>query len=196
MKILLLADEESRYLYDYYRPGMLRGYDIILSAGDLRGEYLSFIVTMANRPLLYVPGNHDGRYMNRPPEGCEDIDGKIVKVNGLRVLGLGGSYMYNGGPHQYTERQMRARIRRLRLALWRHGGVDVVLSHAPIYGCGDMDDPAHRGFECFRDFIEKYQPKLWVHGHVHKSYGHEFVRERSIGETRVINASGKYEVEV
>ena len=27
MKILLLADEESRYLWDYYRPGMLSGYE-------------------------------------------------------------------------------------------------------------------------------------------------------------------------
>ena len=196
MKILMLADEESRYLYDYYRPGALKGYELILSAGDLRGEYLSFIVTMANRPLLYVPGNHDGRYAQRPPEGCENIDGRLVKINGLRILGLGGSYMYNGGPHQYTERQMRRKIRRLSFQLWRHRGVDVVLSHAPVYGCGDMADPAHRGFECFRDLIEKYQPKLWVHGHVHQRYGHEFVRERRIGDTRVINACGKHECEI
>ena len=196
MKILLLADEESRSLYDYYRPGMLRDYELILSAGDLRGEYLSFLVTMANRPLLYVPGNHDGRYDRRPPEGCQNIDGRIVRVQGLRILGLGGSYMYNGGPHQYTEKQMRRRIGRLRLQLWLNGGVDVVLSHAPVAGLGDMPDYAHRGFECFRELIEKYQPRLWVHGHVHKSYGHEFVRERSLGTTRIINACGKWDAEV
>lgn len=196
MKILLLADEESRYLYDHYRPGVLAGYDLILSAGDLKGEYLSFIVTMANRPLFYVHGNHDGRYEKRPPEGCQSIEGRIVKLNGLRILGLGGSYMYNGGPHQYTEKQMRRRIRRLRVQLWLHGGVDIVLSHAPIRGCGDMEDMAHRGFDCFRELIEKYQPRLWVHGHVHRRYGHEFERERSMGSTRVINACGKWEVEL
>lgn len=196
MKILLLADEESRYLWDYYRPGMLSGYDLILAAGDLKASYLSFIVTMANRPLLYVHGNHDGSYAQRPPEGCECIDGRIVKIKGLRILGLGGSYAYNGGPHQYTERQMRRRIRRLRFQLWRHGGVDIVVSHAPVAGYGDMDDPAHRGFECYRELIEKYKPALWVHGHVHKRYGAKFERERTIGSTRVVNACERYEVEL
>ena len=196
MKLLLLADEESRYLWDYYRPGMLKDYDLILSAGDLKAGYLSFLVTMANRPLLYVPGNHDVNYEKNPPEGCESIDGRIVKINGLRILGLGGSMLYSNGPNQYTERQMRRRIRRLSWKIRRCGGVDVVLSHAPIAGYGDMDDPAHRGFDCFMELIEKYEPKLWVHGHVHKSYGTQFQREHMIGSTRVVNACGKYEGEI
>lgn len=196
MKILMLADEAERALWDYYRPGMFSGYDMILSAGDLKPEYLSFIVTMANCPLLYVHGNHDGIYSRRPPEGCDCIDGRLVKINGLRILGLGGSRRYSGGEHQYTEREMRRRILKLRLKLWLYGGVDVVLSHAPIEGLGDMEDPAHRGFECFRKIVEHYEPKLWVHGHVHKCYGHEFIRERELGGTRIINASGKWEVEI
>ena len=196
MKILLLADEESRYLWDYYRPGVLKGYDLILAAGDLKASYLSFLVTMANRPLLYVHGNHDTSYAQRPPEGCQCIDGRLVKINGLRILGLGGSYMYNGGEHQYTERQMKWRIMKLKARIMLAGGVDIVLSHAPVSGQGDMPDPAHRGFECFEKLIEKYQPKLWVHGHVHKSYGARFQRERCLGSTRIINASEKFEVEI
>lgn len=196
MKILLLADEEDRFLYDYYRPGALKDYGLILSAGDLKGEYLSFLVTMANRPLLYVHGNHDARYSRRPPEGCRCIEDRIVNVGGLRILGLGGSALYNGGEHQYSERQMRRRIRRLRFRLWRSGGVDIVISHAPVAGFGDMDDAAHRGFECFREFIEKYRPALWVHGHVHQRYGHGFRREREYCGTRIVNACGKYEVEI
>ena len=196
MKLLLMADEESRYLWDYYRPGMLKGYDLILSAGDLKSAYLSFIVTMANRPLLYVHGNHDGHYAKRPPEGCDCIEDRLVKINGLRILGLGGSPLYNYGPHQYSEKQMRARIRRLRLKIWLAGGVDIVLSHAPLRGYGDMDDPAHRGFECFLPFIEKYKPKYWIHGHVHQRYGAKFERVLKYGETTIINASGKYELEI
>lgn len=196
MKILLIADEEERGLWDYYAPGKLKGYDFILSAGDLKAGYLSFLVTMANRPLLYVPGNHDVNYEKNPPEGCESIDGRIVKINGLRILGLGGSMLYSNGPNQYTERQMRRRIRRLGWKIRRCGGVDVVLSHAPIAGYGDMDDPAHRGFDCFEELIEKYEPRLWVHGHVHKRYGYEFQREHLIGSTRVVNACGKWEVEI
>ena len=71
MKILAVADNEDPYLWDHYRPGRLAGIDVILSAGDLKPEYLSFLVTMANRPLYYVHGNHDGIYQRRAPEGCE-----------------------------------------------------------------------------------------------------------------------------
>ena len=102
MKILVVSDEEDQYLWDFYTPGRLKGIDLILSAGDLKAEYLSFLVTMANRPLLYVHGNHDGSYAQRPPEGCQCVDGKLVTVGGLRILGLGVSALYNGGPHQYT----------------------------------------------------------------------------------------------
>ena len=62
MKLLLVSDEEDRYLWDFYRPGNLDGVNMILSAGDLKAEYLSFLVTMSNKPLLYVHGNHDATH--------------------------------------------------------------------------------------------------------------------------------------
>ena len=106
MKLLLLSDVESPYLWDYYRPGRLAEYDLMLSCGDLKASYLSFLVTVGRSRLLYVRGNHDANYRTNPPEGCECIEDKLVTVNGLRILGLGGSLWYNGGANQYTERQM------------------------------------------------------------------------------------------
>lgn len=196
MKILLISDEESSYLWDHYRPGRLADIDIILSAGDLKPNYLSFLVTMANRPLIYVHGNHDGRYEKQPPEGCQSAEDTIITVNGLRILGLGGSRMYNGGPHQYTEKQMEKRIRRLRFKLWRAGGVDIVLTHAPIRRIGDSEDIAHQGFDAFKPLLEKYKPAYFIHGHVHKRYGSDFQRLSSFGETTVINSSGRYVIEI
>ena len=112
MKLLLLSDKESEYLWDYYKPGRLDGIDIILSCGDLNSQYLSFLVTMTGKPLLYVHGNHDKTYDRHPPEGCDCVEDRLVTVKGLRILGLGGSIEYSGGPHQYTEAQMARRIRR------------------------------------------------------------------------------------
>ena len=195
MKILLVSDEEDKYLWDFYRPGRLKGIDLILSAGDLKAEYLSFLVTMANRPLLYVPGNHDGGYAQRPPEGCQCIDGKLVTVGGLRILGLGGSALYNGGPHQYTEKQMRRRIHRLRLKLALAGGVDIVLTHAPVRGFGDEDNMTHRGFEAFLPLLDQYQPRYLVHGHIHQRYGANRPRCHQYGETTIVNATGRYILE-
>lgn len=193
MKILAISDEESSYLWDYYQPGRLKGIDLILSSGDLKASYLSFLVTMANRPLLYVRGNHDAGYDMQPPEGCDCIDDKLLTIKGLRILGLGGSQLYNGGPHQYSEKQMERRIKRLKWKIKRAGGVDLVLTHAPVRGYGDQDDMAHRGFEAFLPLLDKYKPKYLVHGHVHKSYtGAGFERERQHGETTIINAYGRY----
>ena len=73
MKLLLLSDKESPYLWDYYQPGRLSPYDLMLSCGDLNPRYLSFLVTMGRARLLYVHGNHDIGYAKTPTEGCECI---------------------------------------------------------------------------------------------------------------------------
>ena len=85
MKLLLLADKESPYLWDYYQPGRLREYDLMLSCGDLKAEYLSFLATLGRAPLYYVRGNHDGNYDRRPPEGCDCIEDKLIIFNGPAV---------------------------------------------------------------------------------------------------------------
>ena len=190
MKLLLISDEESSYLWDYYRPGRLDGIDIILSAGDLKPEYLEFLVTMGRAPLLYIHGNHDGCYEKIPPEGCDCIDGDLVCVKGLRIMGLGGCPLYNGGPHQYTEKQMCRRIRKLRRKLRKYKGVDIVLSHAPARGLGDQEDLVHRGFQAFVDLIDQYEARFLIHGHIHPSYVQRRTGDLQRGKTRIINACG------
>ncbi len=196
MRILIVADEESRYYWDHFQAGRLDDIDLILSCGDLKAEYLSFLVTVGHAPLLYVHGNHDVGYSRKPPEGCICIEDQLVVVGGLRILGLGGCPTYSGGPHQYSEREMRRRIRRLRFSLWLHKGVDIVLTHAPVKGYGDGEDYAHRGFEAFLPLLEKYHPKFLFHGHVHMRYGAEVQREYRCGETRLINACDRYILEL
>lgn len=196
MKILTISDEESPALWDHYMPGRLDGYDLIISCGDLNSRYLSFLVTMAKCPVLYVHGNHDTGYLDRPPEGCDCIDGHIVTYNGVRILGLGGCRKYHPGRHQYTDKQMRLRIAKLRWRLWRLKGVDIVVTHAAPEGLGDDEDRAHWGFPCLRELIEKYKPAYLVHGHVHMSYGHHVPREIDHNGTRVINAFERYTIEI
>ena len=196
MKLLLLADVESKYLWEYYRPGLFDGIDLILSCGDLDADYLSFIVTMARAPLLYVRGNHDRHYDRHPPEGCDCIEDKLVTVNGLRILGLGGSMRYNGGANQYTEREMARRMMKLWPRLLFGGGVDIVLTHAPLHGLGDGDDPPHRGFRCFYKLLDRFHPRYFIHGHMHMNYGAQIPRVQHYGETTVINAFERYTLEI
>lgn len=187
MKILAVSDVPSDKYYEYFKPGMLDEFDMILSCGDLRPEYIEFLVTMSHCPLVYVHGNHDDSY-GREPQGCICADDRIVEVGGLRILGLGGSYYYRDGKYMYTEKQMKSRVRKLWLSIKRHGGFDILLTHAPARGLNDFDTLPHRGFECFNTLIEKYEPSYFIHGHIHRNYDFRIPQICRSGSTTVVNA--------
>ena len=111
MRLLAVGDVPSPYYYEYYTPGKLDPFDLILACGDLSQNYLEFLATLAHCPVVYVCGNHDDSYAQMPPEGCICAEDRILVCQGLRILGLGGSYRYRKGANMYTEKQMRRRIR-------------------------------------------------------------------------------------
>ena len=76
------------------------------------------------------------------------------------------------------------------------GGVDLIVTHAPPRGFGDMDDPAHRGFESFFPFLDRYKPAWLVHGHIHMNYGRDIPRVLEYGGTKVINAWERWVLEI
>lgn len=196
MRILAVADEECMALWDNYVPGRLKEYDLILSSGDLHAAYLSFLVTMARCPVMYVHGNHDIGYAVTEPEGCDSIDGQIVEYRGLRILGLGGCRRYRPGQHQYSEREMRRRIRKLRWQIAKYGGVDIVVTHAPPLGVGDAEDLPHMGFESLLELIDRHHPRYLLHGHIHLRYGLGLQREKEYHGTQVINVCEKYVIDI
>lgn len=187
MRILALADKESKALWDYFDKSMLEGIDLIISCGDLDPRYLSFLVSLYNGPVLYVHGNHDGKYEQIPPDGCICIEDKIYVYKGIRILGLGGSMRYKPGPHQYTEWEMKRRVAKLGFQLLRRRGFDILVTHAPAYQLNDGRDLPHQGFRIFRTLLEKYCPKYFLHGHVHLSYGRDHKRYDKYLDTHVIN---------
>lgn len=180
--------------------------DVVLSCGDLPFDYLEYIVSRVNVPLLYVPGNHDPDVRPadetfaplrvespaRGPQGCVNVDGRIMEAAGLRIAGLGGSMRYRPGPNQYTQRQMSWRARRIEvLARLRRdrsrSPIDVLLTHAPPEGfSGKEEDLAHRGFEAFNRLIKNLTPRLLVHGHVHPYGVAQPVHK--VGATQIVNA--------
>ena len=196
MKILILSDVESKYLWDYFEKEKLEGIDLILSCGDLKPQYLSFLASFTKAPVLYVRGNHDDCYEINPPDGCICIEDSIYNFNGLRIMGLGGSIKYNNGKNQYTQNQMKKRVKRMWFKLMRNHGFDILLTHAPAAGFHEGDDRAHKGFDIFSELIDKYHPKFFIHGHVHKDYSRNFVRQDQIGDTIVINGYERFTLEI
>lgn len=192
MNILVLADEESKYLWDHYNKSKLDGIDLIISCGDLKPAYLSFLATFTHAPVLYVHGNHDDCYNLTPPDGCICIDNEIFEFNGIRIMGLGGSMLYNFGPFQYNQKEMKKRTAKMRRKIKKHKGFDILVTHAPAYRLGDTEDLPHTGFIAFKDLIDKYTPKYHLHGHIHLTYNWRQPRVTQYNETTIINGYERY----
>src|SRR5690349_18972321 len=201
VKVLAVADEEAPNLQD----GTLRELapDLVLFAGDLPWGYLEWIASTLDVPMVFVPGNHDpaitsarqrrngtwqadGIICDAPrPHGVVNADQAVVEAAGLRIAGLGGCVRYNQGPHQYTQRQYRARARRLLRRARAAGPVDVLLTHAPPLGLGDGEDGPHVGIEALHRVLEQLRPAWHLHGHIHP-YG-QTMPDRQVGPTTIRN---------
>ncbi len=196
MRVLALSDQVVPALYGPAIREIAEGVKLVLSAGDLPSDYLEYFVSMLDVPLFYVMGNHGAMGGEKAaPDGCENIDRRVVSYGGLLIAGFEGSIRYNAQPdYQYTDAEMRARIASLLPALAlnkiRYGRyVDIVLTHAPPYGIHDGTDPAHRGFESYLWLIDHLRPRYLIHGHQHV-YDKRTVTRTLRGRTLVINAYG------
>jgi Icc-related predicted phosphoesterase len=197
MKILSVADTVVKNLLEPVGGGpAIDGIELILACGDLPPEYLSALKQRYDTELLYVLGNHDLRYGESPPMGCVHIHRQIVKVGNIRITGFSGSRWYNGNINQYTEKQMARFIRKMRFPLWRSRGVDLVITHASPRFIHDAEDPCHRGFRVFTEFINKYQPRYFIHGHIHALFENDSERLTRVKSTSVINSYGYHVLEI
>jgi uncharacterized protein len=201
LKILFISDRVEPLLHGPSLTAYAKGVGAVVSCGDLPFDYLEYVVTVLGAPVYYVLGNHDPAPDGpERPEGCTPLDGRIVDAGGVVLAGLSGSRLYSGGPNQYTERQMRRRARTLSARISCHRLVGrsrprVFVTHAPPFGLGDREDPAHVGFEAYLGLIDRHKPSLWLHGHVHL-YGPEEQKVASRGETKVVNVFGHRILEV
>lgn len=195
MKILVVSDIESSYIWDFFDKSNYSDIDCVISCGDLKAHYLSFLVTMLAVPVFYVHGNHDKHYLTNPPEGCDCIEDKVVSFKGIRIAGLGGSIEYVGGPFQYTEAKMQKRVKKL----IRHakGDIDIFVSHSPTFGLGD--DPqsqCHIGFQSFYPIYESLNPKIHLFGHNHFTYSSKAKRIIDYKGIQLINGYNYYILEI
>ena len=221
MRILCISDTTRSLAFSSNVKEIYKNVDLILSCGDMPLESYDYVTTMLNKDLCYVYGNHNLKDFNKvlgtrgllgvgPHEQVAGtyprfygfmIDGKCYrdKKSGLLIAGLGGSMKYNNGDSQYSEWEMKLRILKLVPQLLynkrRYGRyLDILITHAPPFGIGDGSDLCHRGFECFLGFIDQFQPKYLLHGHVHLD-DINLPRENLRGKTKIINVYGAHLLE-
>ncbi len=199
IKILAITDQVVDSLHS---PNVVRRFgdvDLIISCGDLPYGYLDYIVTLLNKPMYFVHGNHDQdfeytetgrRYL--APRGAESLDMQSIRTpQGLLLAGLEGSIRYDpGSNHQFTQEQMNRRAMQLTMKLIRNRArygryLDILVTHSPPFGINDGPDPAHIGFQAFNTLMHRFKPKLLLHGHKHVYTG--AAPSTQVGATRVVN---------
>jgi Icc-related predicted phosphoesterase len=214
MKILCVSDQIDPLVYTSTIKERFGDVDLVLSAGDLPMDYLDFIVSSINTPLLFVFGNHnleeyqfitkgpvyhDPGALNSHSYGATHLHGKVVREGKLLVAGLGGSMKYSKGENQFTEREMKWEMIKMIPSLlfnriFKGRYLDILLTHASPRGIHDKADKCHLGFKCFLWFMRKFRPKYLIHGHIHL-YDLSEVRATKYLDTMVINAYSHYLLE-
>ncbi|MDR2398411.1 MAG: metallophosphoesterase [Spirochaetaceae bacterium] len=219
MKILCISDFIDPLVYTNTIRERFGDVNLVLGAGDLPLEYLEFVVSSLDKPLLFVFGNHELKDYRRikhgmdvknprtfpvataipPGAGTIFVGAQVRLEEGLVIAGLGGCMRYNRGENQYTEwgmtREMIKIIPKLVFnRIFRGRFVDILLTHAPPLGIHDKPDLCHRGFKCFLWFMRVFRPKYLIHGHVHL-YDLAAVRTSRYYDTLVVNAYSHFVID-
>lgn len=159
MNVLAIADRRPKIdIRDVVRQNNV---ELIITLGDLTREDLLQLEQITTIPKIGVYGNHDsGTYM--PDLGIWDMHLKVWDYNGLRFGGFQGCVRYKENPDAIMCTQEEA----TRL-MANFPKVDVFLCHCPPRGINDEEEVAHQGFNALRDYIERKQPKVLLHGHTY-----------------------------
>ena len=168
IRILAMSDERDPSLDSPATREGLGEVDLVIGAGDLQPEYLSFVGDAFGAPVRYVRGNHDvgsawaDTEHSLLPEPMPDA--VVIDEDGLRLIGFSGSPKYSGRGLEIGNLAMWRKA----IHAWtraRRSRPVLVVSHAPPRDVNDDSDLAHRGFPAFRWLTDRLSPPLWLHGH-------------------------------
>ncbi|MBN8582458.1 MAG: metallophosphoesterase [Anaerolineae bacterium] len=197
MKILAVSDQVVERVYTLANNGHFKGIDLILGCGDLPYTYLEYLLTVLNRPLFYVPGNHDPDFNPRDErskaDGGSNLDLETAVYNQTLIGGFGGSVRYRpDGTNQYTQSEAFQRAYQMipKLLVNRikyRRALDILISHSPPMGIHDDNDQAHHGLKALNWLLGFAKPRYLFHGHTHFYRNNIAEFDTIIEETRIIN---------
>jgi Icc-related predicted phosphoesterase len=178
--------------------------DVLIHAGDFCGrgragevrDFAAWIGALPHRHKIVTPGNHDSPVENDAAtfrevfaaQGIRLLINETVEIEGFRFFGspytptfLNWHFMRDRGPAIRAE--------------WETipDDADVVVTHGPAYGHGDLappwrgEPPRHVGCLELLNRLRSVRPRLHVFGHIHDGYGVTISDE--IPGTTFVNAS-------
>lgn len=144
------------------------------------GDFIRFLASL-KKPIFFVNGNMDPspayfKKLEKNYKNLNYIHLKRAKIGSYYLVGLGDYYP---GPRLVLEKFEKL--------LNKKPDKTIIISHYPAKGLVDFtDDGEHAGSEKMRQVIEKYQPLLFLCGHIHEAAG-----VTKLGKTRIANVAMK-----
>ena len=165
LKALVIADTHGHLSIDENLNLLKEPVDVCLLLGDVSYQELQYIKDTVKAPIYGVLGNHN-EFGDYEKCGIENIHGRVIEINGVRIAGIQGSIRYKKSDLPlYTDEESIEIADSMEPA-------DILISHdSPKYLYGTHNF-AHSGLPGITHYCEKHSVPLNIHGHHHKSKEH------------------------
>lgn len=138
-------------------------YDVCLLLGDFGSNDLPIILKYIDKEKIYaLLGNHDYNYIK--DYELNNLNGKIININGVKLLGIEGSFKYK--PVNFPSFSQKDSI----IFLNDKESVDILISHDTKFNDKAFNDPAHQGLFGITYYLYKNNVPYHIHGHIHSRY--------------------------
>ncbi|MBR6034297.1 MAG: metallophosphoesterase [Clostridia bacterium] len=163
INLLVITDTHGLLAYKKEEQEKLKNvgeYDLCCVLGDVTySDYEIILHYIKKDKIVALLGNHDGfdvlKYY-----GLEDLNGKTINVNGIRIGGIQGSFRYKSEDFpSFTHAESIKFLDKME-------ETDILLSHAGPY-LNDNTDIVHNGLKGITEYLYKNRVPYNIHGHNH-----------------------------
>lgn len=167
-----------------------KNYDVCIMLGDYYNRDIEIIVRNIDKSKLYgIKGNHDYDYLK--DYDIPNINGQIININGIKILGMEGSFKYKPVDFpSFTQDESIA-------FLENKEKVDILVTHDKKFDPEKLRNPAHQGLIGITNYIYKNRVPIHIHGHIHEPYKKQLINgttEYSVFGYEIIKIGGNKDV--
>ena len=164
------------------------GVDLVVLTGDITGlletENLIKPFIEKGEKVVFVPGNWDSQeatdFLSKH-YGIKNLDNYYVKYKDVGIFGVGNADFELSVNEKNTFNKLRKNFDKIKDLEKK-----IMVTH--MHAAGTKSElSGFEGSTGIRKAVEKFQPDLFISGHIHELEG----AEEKIGKTRVINVGRK-----
>lgn len=180
MRICIISDTHMQH---QYLPD-LEGADVLIHCGDITGSGSERAVEMFMewfehldqfKYKILVAGNHDFlfeldvlRAKELTPDNVIYLEDDSITIDGINFYGTPAQKRFGRWAFNKSESKLTQHYEAI------PDNVDVLITHAPPYGIGDLvvRGNTHEGSQVlYHEVINRIKPKIHCFGHIHEDYG-------------------------